>query len=118
APAGNCPAGSISRSPVYVFRHIPSHAFSHLPLVPPRPNVYQLLSLWDCRVAVWGNREMSLRRNMLRGRVNRSGLIALCTAATLCTLSSATAFGQGSTPATIRGNIQASSGGGAGRAHG
>jgi hypothetical protein len=48
---------------------------------------------------------------MLRGRVNRSGLIALCTAATLCTLSSATAFGQGSTTATIRGNIQDSSGG-------
>ena len=48
---------------------------------------------------------------MLRGRVNRSGLIALLTAATLCTLSSATAFGQGSTTATIRGNIQDSSGG-------
>ena len=48
---------------------------------------------------------------MLRGRVNRAGWIAVWTAATLCTLSSATAFGQGSTTATIRGNIQDSSGG-------
>jgi hypothetical protein len=46
---------------------------------------------------------------MLRGRVNRAGWIAVWTAATL--LSSATAFGQGSTTATIRGNIQDSSGG-------
>jgi hypothetical protein len=48
---------------------------------------------------------------MLRGRVNRSGWIAIWTAAALCSLSSATAFGQGSTTATIRGNIQDSSGG-------
>ena len=46
---------------------------------------------------------------MLRGRVNRAGRIAVWTAAMLCTLSSATAFGQGST-ATIRGNIQDTSG--------
>jgi hypothetical protein len=49
---------------------------------------------------------------MLRGRVNRVGAVAGLSAATLCALllSAGTAIGQGST-ATIRGNIQDSSGG-------
>lgn len=49
---------------------------------------------------------------MLRARSSRIRSAALWTAATLCTLllSTATAFGQGST-ATVRGNIQDSSGG-------
>ena len=50
---------------------------------------------------------------MLRGRANRAGAVAGWLTATLCTLllSTATALGQGSTTATIRGNIQDSSGG-------
>jgi len=50
---------------------------------------------------------------MLRGRANRSIAIARWMATALCTLllSTAPAFGQGSTTATLRGNIQDTSGG-------
>ncbi len=50
---------------------------------------------------------------MLRGRANSGRTVAGWTAATFCALliSTATAFGQGSTTATVRGNIQDTSGG-------
>src|SRR4051812_41454087 len=53
------------------------------------------------------------RRSIWRPRTHRTGSVGAWAAATLCTmlLSSTAAFGQGSTTATIRGNVQDSSGG-------
>src|SRR6476619_1774834 len=57
--------------------------------------------------------EPRLRRTMLRGRSKGLGCAAIRAAAAVCTLAflNSPAFGQGSTTATVRGNIQDSSGG-------